>query len=186
MIALKSTDINGLYVHEGDTYFLDEQGYLHNDDGPAVISRNGTKFWYKHGQMHRVGGPAIEYIDGSYTWYFKGQYHRDNGPAHSRIDGLKNWWIHGKLSRLDGPAIISPIGSVEFWIDGQPIQDPSPEIWLFLKANPENVQYFQNTTLKMQEYVVRVRPDLIQKIPNLYPILEVQYSHEVELGRVDL
>lgn len=28
-------------------------GVLHNDDGPATISKGGVKFWYKNGKLHR-------------------------------------------------------------------------------------------------------------------------------------
>jgi hypothetical protein len=39
---------------------------------------------------------------------------------------------------------------------------------------------------KMQEYIIQNSPDLIGKIQNLDPELKAKYSHEVELGNIDL
>jgi hypothetical protein len=41
-------------------------------------------------------------------------------------------------------------------------------------------------TKDMQEYIVQHRPDLINQIKDLDPELKIRYSHEVELGNVDL
>lgn len=52
--------------------YYDTDGYLHRDDGPAVIwyDINGKKEmekWMKHGMLHRLDGPAWVYYyeDGS-------------------------------------------------------------------------------------------------------------------------
>lgn len=49
---------------------------LHCDDGPAIICKNGVKYWYKHGLRHREDGPAIEsikYCEANF-WYYEGKY----------------------------------------------------------------------------------------------------------------
>ncbi len=43
-------------------YTLD--GALHNDNGPAIVHKNGDEFWYQYGQLHRVGGPAMKFQNG--------------------------------------------------------------------------------------------------------------------------
>jgi len=68
---------------------------LHRDDGPAVETAYGEKYWYKHGQRHRDDGPAIEYANGNKHWYKHGQRHRDDGPAVEFEDGGEEWHTHG-------------------------------------------------------------------------------------------
>ena len=47
---------------------------IHRDnDQPAVIRANGTKFWYQHGNLHRDNDqPAVIYADGYKAWYING------------------------------------------------------------------------------------------------------------------
>ena len=52
-------------------YFKD--GKRHCEDGPAVITPDGDKYWYKNGQYHRVDGPAIERVSGYRAWYIEGK-----------------------------------------------------------------------------------------------------------------
>lgn len=33
------------------------------------------------GKLHQVNGPAIDYDDGMFTWRYNGQMHRYYGPA---------------------------------------------------------------------------------------------------------
>lgn len=56
----------------GDIVSVDEYGYLHNDEGPALITRFGVEEWWVHGKRHRTDGPAILYPNG------KGAYYIDN------------------------------------------------------------------------------------------------------------
>ena len=48
----------------GNWQWLDADGLFHNDNGPAVLGRNG--------QRHREDGPAIEGADGSKEWWEHG------------------------------------------------------------------------------------------------------------------
>ena len=67
----------------------------HNENGPALIYKNGTKKWYKNGLLHRDDGPAIEWSDGDKSWYFEGKLHRKGGPAIDRENGSKSWYFEG-------------------------------------------------------------------------------------------
>lgn len=49
---------------DGIDRWYDDQNRYHNDDGPAITWKDGTKFWYLHGRTHRENGPAIEWADG--------------------------------------------------------------------------------------------------------------------------
>lgn len=51
----------------------DEQGRLHNVDGPAVIYADGTKAYLIHGQRHRTTGPAVEWSNGEVEYWLNGQ-----------------------------------------------------------------------------------------------------------------
>lgn len=57
-------------------------GFIHNDDGPAVIYEDGSKEWYKNGLRHR-----------------------DNGKPALVNGNRKEWWLDDRLHREDGPAI---------------------------------------------------------------------------------
>jgi hypothetical protein len=44
-------------------------GKLHREnDLPAVITKNGTRYWYQFGIHHRENGPAITYNSGRELW----------------------------------------------------------------------------------------------------------------------
>jgi hypothetical protein len=75
--------------------FLNRNGELHREDGPACEYPNGSKHWYRNGERHREDGPACEWADGSKCWYRNGERHREDGPAIEWTDGTKEWWIKG-------------------------------------------------------------------------------------------
>ena len=79
----------------GTRRYLDHDGQLHRDDGPAIVYTTGGKIWYCNGQCHREDGPAIEWGDGGKEWYQNGLRHRTDGPAVTRPNGACEWWING-------------------------------------------------------------------------------------------
>ena len=88
--------------NHGIKYWYNEQDQLHNEDGPAVEYKSGTKHWYLNGQRHREGGPAIEcVVTGDKSWYINGQRHREDGPAVEWPNGDKSWYINGKFLTED-------------------------------------------------------------------------------------
>ena len=76
--------------------YKNKDGKLHRENGPAVESINGDKYWYINDQLHRIDGPAIEHADGSKQWYLNGQLHRTDGPAIEKINGKKEWYLNGQ------------------------------------------------------------------------------------------
>jgi len=59
------------YTNEkGAEVYRDGEGNLHREDGPAVITEKGSKYWYRHGKRHREDGPAAEWWTGNSEWYF--------------------------------------------------------------------------------------------------------------------
>jgi hypothetical protein len=70
-----------------------QDGYLHNDNGPALTSGN-TKEYYKDGRLHRV-----------------------EGPARSSPDSLM-WYCNGVLHNMSGPAVVANGRPLEYWIEG--------------------------------------------------------------------
>lgn len=62
IIADKTIRVN---VWENADIFVNDKGYLHNDNGPAMVSydsaRNHTIVvaYYRNGLMHNVNGPAM-------------------------------------------------------------------------------------------------------------------------------
>ena len=63
------TEIN----EDGTRIWLNDNGGLHREDGPALIYNYGSKFWYLDGERHRENGPAIIYESGEKRWYINGE-----------------------------------------------------------------------------------------------------------------
>jgi len=56
---------------DGSRVVHNKEGQLHCEDGPALLTKNGSKFWYKNDELHREDGPAIEfYFEGDHDEYF--------------------------------------------------------------------------------------------------------------------
>lgn len=63
----------------------------------TVVVQNGAILWYKEGTeiLHREDGPAVESKDGIKYWYQNGQLHREDGPAIEIHTGTVEYWING-------------------------------------------------------------------------------------------
>ena len=48
--------------------------YWYRIDGPAVVYKNGDKWWYTNGNLNRLDGPAIEAFGGEQFWYINSKY----------------------------------------------------------------------------------------------------------------
>ena len=70
-------------------------GIFHCEDGPAIITTNGTKKWFLYGKEHREDGPAVIWHSGRKEWYRDGRHHRYDGPAVIEADGSKAWYLFG-------------------------------------------------------------------------------------------
>jgi len=100
---------------------------LHRDDDlPAIILTDNTRYWYQNGMIHRENDkPAVIYSDGTKKWFINNQLHRDNDkPAIIIPDGTKYWYKYGKLHRdNDKPARIDILLDLKQWyINGELIK----------------------------------------------------------------
>ena len=57
----------------GNKVWRNSQGQLHNEEGPAWILTNGSKFWCINDKNHRENGPAVIYADGEESWWIDGK-----------------------------------------------------------------------------------------------------------------
>ena len=110
--SLATNLINKKYdvlVNYAGTVYYYKKGteLLHREDGPAVIYKSGTKFWYQNGEHHRVDGPAIEHENGNREWWVNGEHHRTDGPAIEWNDGTKAWWVDGKRLSAEKEEILN-------------------------------------------------------------------------------
>ena len=110
----------------GTKIWRNESGELHREDGPAVETSGGNKFWYIHDKLHREDGPAVERRDGSCDWYFKGLRHRNGGPALINPDGSTEWHLNGKMHRTDGPAVERADGTKKWYENGKLLREEIP------------------------------------------------------------
>ena len=65
----------------GTVHYLNKDGLVHREEGPAIITAQGTRKWALNGKLHRTDGPAIIYSDGVKVWYLYGRdYDEDDFP----------------------------------------------------------------------------------------------------------
>ena len=58
----------------GTVYYLNKDGLLHREDGPALITAHGTLKWAINGKLHREDGPAITWPGGVRgSWFLHGK-----------------------------------------------------------------------------------------------------------------
>lgn len=75
-----------------------KNGKLHRGgDLPAVITSQGSQFWFHEGIRHRDNDlPASVCSNGSLYWWKDGDVHRDGDlPAVIYFDGTKLWFLNG-------------------------------------------------------------------------------------------
>ena len=57
------------YYRSGIVRWLDDERYVHREDGPAEVYAHGTQYWSRHGRFHFAYGPASVWHDGEQWWY---------------------------------------------------------------------------------------------------------------------
>ena len=86
----------------GDTFWKNDKGEWHRENGPAIELSNGTKSWYLNGKLHRIGGPAIEWSSGSKEWFLNGERFPSEAEWKKAVDALKQSSCTGKIVEIDG------------------------------------------------------------------------------------
>lgn len=112
--------------------FINRNGDLHKDDGPAVIYQDGTVEFYQNGRLHNLFGPSVIRTDGHKEWWVRGQLHRKEGPAIIDKDGYCAYYRNSELHRTNGPAIIGHNGYRAYYENGDllKIVTPAHHSWL--------------------------------------------------------
>lgn len=78
-----------------------QNGYIHREDGPAIIYPSGDQYWYKRGYIHREDGPAVEYANGRKEWWLNGeQFNEEEFNARTKTCANKVVEIDGVKYRL--------------------------------------------------------------------------------------
>jgi hypothetical protein len=95
-----------------------QNGEVHQENGPAIVWKNGQRDWFLNGKRHRIDGPAVIEQNGKTEWWVNDKRHREDGPAFEHINGRKEWFFNGKPHRIDGPAVVDPEGVNEWFING--------------------------------------------------------------------
>jgi hypothetical protein len=81
---------------DGTIRYRNADGERHNPYGPAVVWKDGHKFYYINGKLHNPNGPAIVWPDGGQEYWINDQPHNPHGPAIIWANGYKAYWIKGK------------------------------------------------------------------------------------------
>jgi hypothetical protein len=75
-IPEKFTGIAELEYDKSIRYY--KYGFYHNESGPAIILRNGAKYWYVNNKLHNESGPSYEDSSVKSWWYNNLRYGYDN------------------------------------------------------------------------------------------------------------
>jgi hypothetical protein len=108
-----------------------------------------------------------------------------------RIKYVK-WIIQGRWLEIE-PEVLQTLGSLKKYISAltyNKVQIPKEWLWRIAKTKglKTNLKFLVQIGCpkEIQDYVIRLRPDLVNLIRHLDPELRDKYQHEVELSRVDL
>lgn len=64
---------SNIYQYTFAEFHCDENENYHNDNGPAIVWKDGSSFYYLNGKCHREDGPAAIYVTRQEEhWYFHG------------------------------------------------------------------------------------------------------------------
>jgi hypothetical protein len=102
-----------LKISSGKEHKLDSDGFLHSDDGPAIIYENGIMEYFIHGVLVCREYPRDNRGDGwaRYVYFNKeSRIHRDGGPAIIFWDETELYYDNGKRHRIDGPQVCDKNG----------------------------------------------------------------------------
>ena len=67
-----------------------------------TTASNGTTIYQLNGEVHRdEDQPAVIGVDGSKYWFQNGTRHRDNQPAVIKANGSEYWFRNGKLIKSE-------------------------------------------------------------------------------------
>ena len=56
------------YDRSSTVRWIDDEGFYHREDGPAVVWDDGEQYWARRGRSHFAYGPSILYADGTLAW----------------------------------------------------------------------------------------------------------------------
>jgi hypothetical protein len=165
---------------DGEEWYFN--GKLHKLNGPAKV-RQDREEWWINGKLHRLDGPAVQIIDDYEAWYKDGKKHREGGPAvtylniHDSYCGQQEWWLNGQRHRADGPAITNLVGDENYCYEGYEL----------FSVNGKTGKVHFSSILKIhQEFIIKMRPDLIRQIPKLDPVLKKKYLNELNLSGIEI
>jgi hypothetical protein len=69
-------------------------GKIHRVGGPAAVFCDGMN-WCIDDMFHREDGPAVESFDGTKYWYTRDKLHRIDGPAKIDHEKKEEWYANG-------------------------------------------------------------------------------------------
>ena len=68
-----------------------------------TTDKTGATFYWVNGEVHRdEDQPAVIFADGTKWWFQNGRLHRDNDlPATINADGTNGWWVNGEFIKSE-------------------------------------------------------------------------------------
>jgi hypothetical protein len=67
----------------GSICYYNSKMQLHRLDGPALISKSGSKGWFVNNKRHRLNGHAIDWADGGKEWHMNNKWYSKS--CHNRL-----------------------------------------------------------------------------------------------------
>ena len=60
-------------LKDAGSFWFNEKGQYHKDNGPAIILNSGTIIYAQNGLRHNSNGPAVEWKTGEKQWFYNGK-----------------------------------------------------------------------------------------------------------------
>lgn len=104
-------EYHGIVTKEGVvTYY--QHGYVHREDGPAVIHPDGTEEWYLYDRRHSNIGPAVKYPNGNVEYYIYGDKITNPEDYYHETKIVIKWHTDCYLPNSYHPIVVEFLDSV--------------------------------------------------------------------------
>lgn len=85
-----NNDAGHLFLEDEETHIYLKKGIIrHREDGPAVVDKQGNKFWWYQNKKHRLDGPAVEYSNGQVEYWIDDSRYITKESYLKKIEELK-------------------------------------------------------------------------------------------------
>jgi hypothetical protein len=98
-------------------------------------NRYGVKIWQIQDKLHREDGPAIITPDGSELWFQNDKLHREDGKAVNITPYFAGVIVHNAQGKRTAWFVVDDFEGNEFWLHDRPYADANKWAQVVLKMH---------------------------------------------------